>query len=91
MERREIALIIEDAMHGIEWAAGKRPGIDDLERMLNSDEVPAINILPDGSITAGEPRAAAYKAADTIIERLTAPDVSAAKVDTAAQEKETGK
>ncbi len=69
--RIQVAQIIEQGMHGIEWAAGKRPSIADLEAILNSGEQPSIQILPDGSITAGEPRDAAFKCADNVIDLLS--------------------
>ena len=62
----EIARVVEQAIHGVEWTAGKRPSIDELEKMLNADETPSIHILPDGSITAGEPRPEAFKCARAI-------------------------
>lgn len=70
VSREQIAQIIEQQMHHIEWMIGKRPSIDELERMLNSPEPPRVTLLPDGSITAGEPREEAFKAADAILALL---------------------
>lgn len=72
-DRKKLAAVIEHAMHGVEWTAGKRPSIADLEAILNSDAQPSIQILPDGSITAGEPREAAYKCADDIMALFSSP------------------
>jgi hypothetical protein len=68
--REQIAQIIEQGMHSVEWTAGKRPSIAELEAILNSSETPSISLLPDGSITAGEPRDAAYKCAEVIMALL---------------------
>jgi hypothetical protein len=74
MELKEI--IVDAILHTLRNPPHKsmpRPTLEELEKMLNEEEPPKVDILPDGSLTAEGP-VFAGDLADAILKALTDND-----------------